>query len=256
MDKTFVEDVVALNKVRAQYARFLASLFLYEVTDEQIENMAHLEYANDGSCTAKGYQTIVDYLRHRNRSTRQDLAVDYAHTFLCAGTYDHVLAPPYESVFTSKQRLLMQGARDGALAYYRSEELELPADNTTPEDHLGFELQFVATMIDRSSEALEAGNDERFIELIKKQRGFLSYHQENWLPLFCNAIDQYCQTNFYHGVADLTRGYLEMERSVLDDIAAEFQIEDDEEIRSPWMDLNEEDSAKMEAMFEVVPERG
>lgn len=256
MDNTFAQDVIALNTMRARYARFLASLFLYEVTDEQVEQMAHLEFAEDGTKVADGYRTIVEYLRHRNRSTRQDLAVDYAHTFLCAGTYDHVLAPPYESVFTSKQRLLMQGARDGALAYYRSEELELPADNTTPEDHLGFELQFVATMIDRSSEALTAENDERFIELVKKQRGFLKYHQENWLPLFCDAIDTYCQTDFYHGVADLTRGYLEMERSVLDDIAAELSIEDDDEIRSPWMDLNDADSAKMEAMFEVVPERG
>lgn len=245
MDATFANEVMQINAIRAQYCRFLASLMLYEVTDDQIEQLAHLDYAKDGSVTAKGYGQIVEYLRHRSRSTRQDLAVDYARVFLGAGVYDHVLAPPYESVFTSEERLLMQDARDGALAYYRSEELDLPEDNNTPEDHLGFELQFIATMIDRSSEALQAGDDARFIELIQKQRGFLTYHQENWLPDFCDAIDEFCQTDFYHGVANLIRGYVESERGVLDDIAGELGIQDIDEIRSPWMELNAQDSAKM-----------
>ena len=129
MDKTLMEEIVAANEARAAFDRFLASLFLYELKDDQIERLAHLEFERDGSKVAQGYAQMVEYLRHRNRATAQTLAVDYAHTFLGAGTYDHVLAPPYESVFTSKQRLLMQDARDGALAYYRSEGVDLPADN-------------------------------------------------------------------------------------------------------------------------------
>lgn len=240
MEQEFVESVIEVDKARAEFARFLASLFLYELTDEQVESLAHMNFERDGSKVAEGYAQIVEYLRHRNRATRQELAVDYAHTFLGAGTYDHVLAPPYESVFTSKQRLLMQVARDGALAYYRSEELDLPADNTTPEDHLGFELQFVATMIERADEALVAGDEERFRELVAKQRSFLKYHQENWLPAFCDAIDQYTKTDFYKGVANLVRGYLEIERGVLDEMADELKLDDEVEIRSPWMDDDEE----------------
>ncbi len=242
MDQGFVESVVEADEARAGFARFLASLFLYELTEEQVEQLAHLSFENDGSKVAQGYAQMVEYLRHRNRATKQELAVDYAHTFLGAGVYDHVLAPPYESVFTSKDRLLMQESRDGALAYYRSEGLDLPRDNSTPEDHLGFELQFVATLIERADEALRAGDAQRFRELVVKQRSFLKFHQENWLPEFCDAIDEFCQTDFYRGVANLVRGYMEIERSVLDEIASELGIEGEEaEIRSAWMDLPDED---------------
>lgn len=236
MDQGFVEDVVAAGGARAGFSRFLASLFLYELKEDEIESLAHIGFERDGSKVAQGYAQMVEYLRHRNRATRQELAVDYAHTFLGAGTYDHILAPPYESVFTSKQQLLMQEARDGALAYYRSEGMGLPCDNTTPEDHLGFELQFVAELIERSVAALQEGDDERFRELVIKQRSFLKFHQENWLPAFCDAIDEHCQTDFYRGVADLVRGYLEIEREVLDDMARKLGVEGEEvEIRSAWM---------------------
>lgn len=242
MDREFAESVLAADEARAGFARFLASLFLYELTQEQIEQLAHLNFDRDGSKVASGYAQMVEYLRHRNRATKQELAVDYAHTFLGAGVYDRVLAPPYESVFTSAERLLMQESRDGALAYYRSEGLDLPADNGTPEDHLGFELQFVATLIERADAALKAGDEDRFRELVVKQRSFLKFHQENWLAEFADAIDEFCQTGFYHGLAKLTRGYLEVEREILDAYAAELGIEGEEaEIRSAWMDLPDED---------------
>ena len=115
--------------------------------------------------------------------------MDYAHVFLGAGTYDKIMAPPYESVFTSEERILMQDARDGALAYYRAEGLELPADNTTPEDHLGFELQFAALLAERMAEALEAGEAARAAELADLQRSFFTYHQANWLPALCDAVE-------------------------------------------------------------------
>ena len=54
MDQGFVEDVVAANGARAGFGRFLASLFLYELTDEQIEELAHISFERDGSKVAQG----------------------------------------------------------------------------------------------------------------------------------------------------------------------------------------------------------
>ena len=61
---------------------------------------------------------MKEYLRHRDSGTRQELAVDYARVFLCAGMYEQLMAPPYESVYTSEEHLLMQDARDSAVAFY------------------------------------------------------------------------------------------------------------------------------------------
>lgn len=241
-DAAFREDVLETNRLRAEFCGFLASVFLYELTSDQVEACAHMRFVDDGSVLARGYRRIAAYLRHRDRATAQTLAVDYAHTFLGAGTYDKIMAPPYESVFTSEERLLMQDARDKALYYYRSEELDLPADNTTPEDHLGFELQFVTHMINRSSEALAAGDAVRFCELVEKQRSFLTFHQENWLFRFCDAIDEFCKTDFYHGIADLVRGYLEVERQTLDELASELGLGgEDAELVADWMSAGDSD---------------
>ena len=218
MDEGLKRDVATSCKARSDFYRFLASVFLYELTDAQIETVAAARFPQDGTKVGEGYARIVEYMRHRDIGTRQELAVDYAHTFLGAGNYNSLMAPPYESVYTSEEHLLMQDARDGALKYYRSEGLDLPDDNTTPEDHVGFEMQFMATLVERTAAALEEGDGERFDALVKTQRGFFEEHLSNWLPTFADDIDRHCKTDFYHGIADLVRGLLEEEQAVLDDL--------------------------------------
>ena len=215
MDKQLVEDILTSSEARAGFYRFLAGVYLYEPTDEQIETMAHATFPTDESEIGRGYAMIAEYLRHRDTGTRQEIAVDYAHTFLGAGNYDKLMAPPYESVYTSEEHLLMQDARDGALHYYRTEGLDLPEENTTPEDHLGFEMQFMATLVERAAEALRAGSEAEFARLVGVQRGFFSEHLANWLPVFTADIDRHCKTDYYRGVALLTRGLLAEEREVL-----------------------------------------
>ena len=218
MDEGLKRDIAASCTARADFYRFLASIFLYELTAEQIETFAATRFPQDGSKIGEGYARIAEYLRHRDSDTRQELAVDYAHTFLGAGNYNELMAPPYESVYTSEEHLLMQDARDGAVACYRAEGLDLPDDNTTPEDHVGFEMQFMATLVERMAAALEEGDGERFGALVASQRGFFDGHLANWLPAFADDIDKHCRTDFYHGIADLVRGLLDEERAVLDDL--------------------------------------
>lgn len=219
MDEGLKGDIASSCAARSDFYRFLAGIFLYELTDAQIETVAATRFPQDGGAIGEGYARIAEYMRHRDTGTRQELAVDYARVFLGAGQYDKITAPPYESVYTSEDHLLMQDARDGALKHYRAEGLDLPEENTTPEDHVGFEMQFMATLIERTADALEAGDGARFDELVRRQRSFFEEHLANWLPAFAGDIDRFCKTEFYHGIADLVRGLLEEERAVLDDLA-------------------------------------
>lgn len=235
LESAVAQEMREANETRAAFCRFLASLYLYELTDEQIEAFAHIEVAGDGTLIDEGLRTIKEYLRHRHGGTRQELAVDYARAFLGAGSYDRILAPPYESVFTSEERILMQDARDGAVTYYRRAGLDLPADNTTPEDHLGFELQFAAALADNANEALAADDGETFAEVVSLARSFFVHHQQNWLPALCEAIDEFAETDFYRGVAQMTRGYVESESSFFDEVASALSLGDEvDEILPAW----------------------
>ena len=172
MDQQTKDDIITSGADRAGFYSFLAGVYLWEPTSEQIEAMAAANFPVGEDAFGHGYALIADYLRHRDTGTRQEIAVDYAHTFLGAGNYDKLMAPPYESVYTSEEHLLMQDARDGALSFYRSEDLDLPAENTTPEDHIGFEMQFMAKLIDRSCDALSAGDNAEFARLVRVQHEF------------------------------------------------------------------------------------
>ncbi len=209
------EELAEVNAARKGFYEFLASMYKLELTDEQIETLAKQDLPADAEYVGAGYATVKEYLRHRDAGTRQELAVDYARVFLCAGMYEQLMAPPYESVYTSEEHLLMQDARDSAVAFYLGEELGLPADNTTPEDHLSFEFQFMAKLIERASAALDAGDEARYAELCAKQRAFFDEHLVNWVPRLCADVRAYAQTAFYRGVADITEGFLQLEDQMI-----------------------------------------
>ena len=114
------EELAEVNAARKGFYEFLASMYKLELTDEQIETLAKQDLPADAEYVGAGYATVKEYLRHRDAGTRQELAVDYARVFLCAGMYEQLMAPPYESVYTSEEHLLMQDARDSAVAFYLS----------------------------------------------------------------------------------------------------------------------------------------
>lgn len=223
MDQQTKDDIITSGADRAGFYRFLAGVFLWEPTSEQIEAMAATAFPTGDDAFGKGYALIAEYLRHRDTGTRQQIAVDYAHTFLGAGNYDKLMAPPYESVYTSEEHLLMQDARDGALSFYRSEGLDLPEENTTPEDHIGFEMQFMAKLVDRACEALSAGDEAEFARLVRVQREFYAQHLANWLPAFIADIERHCKTDYYRGMAQLARAFLAEEKEQLEGLAEVVQ---------------------------------
>ena len=219
MDQQTKDDIITSGADRVGFYSFLAGVYLWEPTSEQIESMAAANFPVGEDAFGRGYALIADYLRHRDTGTRQEIAVDYAHTFLGAGNYDKLMAPPYESVYTSEEHLLMQDARDGALSFYRSEDLDLPAENTTPEDHIGFEMQFMAKLVDRSCDALKANDDAEFARLVRVQHEFYVQHLANLLPVFIADIERHCKTDYYRGIAQLTRAFLAEEKEQLEGLA-------------------------------------
>ena len=58
----------------------------------------------------EGYKEIEEYLENINEDSINELAADYARTFLGAGLSNGSAAFPYESVYTSKDRIVMQDA--------------------------------------------------------------------------------------------------------------------------------------------------
>lgn len=225
-DQEKVASACELASLRASVYSMLSSLYLKELTLDQIKFIHDLDLSglqDLDPAIAEGAHDISRAVRRVDDRTREDLAVDYAHTFLAAGSAkEETRACPYESVFTSDQGLLMQEARDQVYKYMLDEHLEPDQRMRIPDDHLAFELDFVAAMALRMADAVKSGDMAEAARLAQVQQSFHRDHLTNWVPDFCEAVVKCCRTPFYRGVAKLTEGFIRVEGELIAEAVAAF----------------------------------
>lgn len=214
------EDLAQLCEERAATYELLARLYREEVDASLLDQLMATDYpvSSGNASMDAGYYALAKYLSNAWVDPLTKLSVDYTKTFLGSGIDTYSAAYPFESVYTSEKRLLMQDARDEVLAIYRSCGLEKAESWTVGEDHLAVELEFMRVLAERTARALRSGNDERAFSLINTQRNFMDDHLASWVPVFANDVRRFADTLFYQGVADLTQGFLEEDATLLTDL--------------------------------------
>ena len=217
------DTLVQLNEERAATYGLLARVYRVELDDSTLVMMHGMRFPveSGNEKVNKGVRLLVDALSNLWENSSTDFAVDYARVFLGNGIDSYAAAYPFESVYTSPKRLLMQEARDEVLAIYRSEGLDKKDGWTEGEDHIALELEFMQVMIARSNELLKSGDDEGAARLFKVQSNFLDAHLANWIPMMTADIRRFSRTDLYRGVSWYTEGFLEMERDFLDSMMKE-----------------------------------
>ncbi len=138
------------------------------------------------------------------------LARDHQRLFVGPGP---LLAPPYESVYRSREHLLFEEQTLQVREAYRAFGLVAPALNREPDDHIGLELHFLAEVCLRSLDALDAGDDDRFDATLAAHQAFLTDHLLVWGPSCLELLETNAQTDYYRGVAQLTAGLLDEART-------------------------------------------
>lgn len=209
-------NLVDLMNRRAQTYGMLARLFREEVDLETLRELQGMRFpaATGSPKVDEGYHQLFDYLKGAWEDSVTELAVDYVRTFIGHGVNGYSAAYPFESVYTSERRLLMQEARAEVLAAFR--ENNLKKDRWTEgEDHIALELEFMQRLSLRAAEAIAAENDDEAVELVRHQYAFLQDHLLNWVPMFVSDMRMFAKTLFYQGVAQLLMGFLEEDEAVL-----------------------------------------
>ncbi len=139
-----------------------------------------------------------------------ELARDYQRLFIGPGP---LLAPPYESVHVTRERLLFEEPTMQVRAAYRAFDLVAPALNREPDDHIGLELHFLGQLCVRSLDALDAGDDFALDTALAAHQSFLTDHLLVWGPDCLRAVTEHARTDFYRGVGQLGTGLLEQARA-------------------------------------------
>ncbi|OUO89552.1 dehydrogenase [Gordonibacter sp. An230] len=212
-------DLAELMDLRAHTYGMLARLYRKEVDNEVLGELQSMRFptATGNAKVDEGYHLLYDYLRSAWDDSITELAVDYVRTFIGHGVNGYSAAYPYESVYTSERRLMMQEARAEVLKTLRENNLKR-GSWSEGEDHVALELEFMQRMSMRTAAALRDGDEEGAAAHVLTQLAFVRDHLLNWLPMLTGDMRMFSRTTFYQGLAQLTMGYVEEDEAVLSEL--------------------------------------
>ena len=151
--------------------------------------------ANEDTATHKGLQLLLDFSRQWNPAAIDHLAQEYTTLFI---GLERTLAPPYESVYLSRDHIMFERQTLEVRDYYKQAGLEIPRLHKEPDDHIGYELLFTSFLCGQDSTSAQ--------ETLSL---FLKDHLLQWAHMFVRRVWEHSTSDYFKGNALLTAGTLE-----------------------------------------------
>lgn len=210
-----------LTRREAMY-RFLGRLYRREVDEALWRQLVQFGFPEetDEPLLTDGYRALAAYVKAPGADPLTDLACDYARIFLGAGVAKGVLPIPCESVYTSRGHLIQQDAWEAVRKIYAQHGVG-SAESDLYEDHLALELEFMAHLCLLAQSAAAANHVTELTAQLASQKAFLENHLLNWVEDLARDVHACATTPFYAAVADVTVGFLRIEKALLAELVPE-----------------------------------
>lgn len=157
---------------------------------------------------AEGWEKIGRFLAE-TPSERLTEVVSDEYTRLFIGPHGPEVNP-YESFYLAGR--VMDRPLANLRAHLKQVGLEKQQGYPEPEDFLAFELEVMRWLIGKQSISTDPEEEKRWLQ---HQAQFLKQHLLVWAPACAQDIESAKGAVFYPGVAMTLRGFLEVERSLL-----------------------------------------
>jgi len=188
---------------------------LAQLVDEQFPSTLALQLESDQA--REGVKVLSAAMALISKKVDQELldelAADYANIYLI----HQYSASPCESVWIDEDGLTMQEPMFQIRKWYKKYQLEVPDWRQRTDDHLVFQLQFIASLLEKEDE-----------ESLKDAAQFMDEHLLRWINDFSRRIASRAMTPFYAGLVILTSAYVEELRDVMVHIIGEARPGDEE----------------------------
>lgn len=144
------------------------------------------------------------------------------YTYLLLGP-NKLPAPPWESVYRTKERLIFQESTLSVRRIYLKHQF-LPANYPhEADDHIALELNFMAHLAKLSLEKFERESIDEVKQLLADQKSFLAEHLLLWISQFADQIQGAKTHYFYPQVALLTKRFLHTDADIIDELNSLFK---------------------------------
>lgn len=189
----------------------LRQVFLKEPTRELVDGLLEVDLpADEDDEISKGLKLMFESVRrnsHRLNEWMEELAVEYARLFIRPKDPP---AMPYASFYLSESRSLMTDETIDVRKRYLDVGLVVKELYSTPDDHIGIELEFFYYLTERIICLFDQGRDGEASRLLEIRKGFLIDHLSKWIPEFTDRVVLSTNIEFYKGAALLLKGCISL----------------------------------------------
>ena len=222
---------------RTSSYRLFSRLFLKPLSAEEVDGLAAMELEKAAAdmpegLLAQGMNDMGRGLHRRHTGTVRLLSTDWTMAFDGVRSYGGLVAVPNASLFAGsiigENAIFFQEPRTNDLKVYRAEGVQADPNLHLPEDHLSFELSFMADMSERMAAAVAAGNTVEALRLAEVSEDFRANHILSWYPEFFDLATKLVETRFYRGVLRAAFGFLQLDGETLAELRAVLADETEE----------------------------
>jgi TorA maturation chaperone TorD len=202
-----MNEILEDCEIRSKIYRLLKNVFLKPPSQEFLNYLRELNGVNDSASTPDVVKGL-ELLRKGANCEPEKLSLE--HTRLFIGPYK-LPAPPYESVYRTDERLVMQQPTIEVRKAYLQAGLEVKGIYTNPDDHISAELEFMEYLCNKTASFLKNRDAHEAVKHLELQRKFLEEHLSKWVAAFSEDILRNTEQDFYRGAALLLRGFISLE---------------------------------------------
>lgn len=160
-------------------------------------------------CDAAALAQLREAFARDPESLVRQAGDQYQRLFYAPG---RLVAPPWESSYTSPERKVFQRSTLAVRDAYRQQGFRPVCVNRIPDDHVAIELCFLAHLAKRAADTLaetaQASNSDARVQALAASRSFLTDHLGRWVDEYAQALKQAAGGGLYAYVADCLRAFV------------------------------------------------
>ena len=223
-----IEDLNTINledilQTRQWFYDFLGKSFYLEPERDRLIDISNLnifeQFIDDnGEIESEGASLLSRFFKTVGEMKEEEiknLKQEYNTLFVGPG---HLQAPPWESVYLSKERIIFDEHTLSVREFYKSWGVNIKTKNKEPDDHIGFQMEFMSILSRKGIDAIKENDINRLEKIMIGQNKFLESHTLLWIDRFSENVFNNSKTSFFKGLSLFLSEYVKMDKELLVDL--------------------------------------
>lgn len=219
MNENVKEVVSTLLAGRAYVFSLLHRLLGSEPTKELLAAVSSAEsleavalFENEDSDAAAKLKAVLLACRDVELDAAKD---EYTRLFLGP---DKLIAPPWESCYTAKERALFQESTLAVRSWYQQYSYVPAGYPSHPDDHISLMMHFLALTTERAAACLGEGLLCGCRSLLEGQKLFEQNHILNWADAYCADMDKSQTKVLYPQLAHAMAAFVKYDQQIIGEL--------------------------------------